>query len=390
MAVNTIEALDFKGKVVFLRAGFDVPVDSTGIILDDFRIRESIPTIKLLFRKGAKQVIIGSHQGRPKGKEEHLSMKNIGKRIYELVKKQVHVMEDCIDIREEEMPQVDEAKIILLENLRFHKEEEENDEEFAKELAKYADIYVNDAFAVCHREHASMSAITKFLPGCIGLLVEKELRAFNLILKEPERPYMAIIGGAKLQTKLPIIQNLITKVDKLILGGAMIFTFYKAKGIDVGKSLVDKGSLAMAQMIGNNDHLILPTDIIISDSPDSSTGMNVTLDKIPSYMIGLDVGEKSVVEIKKRLAKAKTVVWNGPLGYYENPEFAKATINILKFLSQSPEIKTIIGGGDTASIVMKLGLHDKFFHVSTGGGASLTLLEGKKLVAIKALEENNK
>lgn len=389
MAVNTIEAMDFKDKVVFLRAGFDVPVDSAGIILDDFRIRESIPTIKLLFRKGAKQVIIGSHQGRPKGKEEYLSMKNISKRIYDLIKKPVHFMNECVGIREEEMPEPDEAKIIVLENLRYHKEEKENDEAFAKELAKYADVYVNDAFAVSHRDHASMSAITKFLPGCIGLLVEKELRAFNHILKNPKRPYMAIIGGAKLQTKLPIIKNLITKVDKLILGGAMIFTFYKAKGIDVGKSLVDKGSITMAQMLVNNDHLILPTDIVISESTDSNRSMSVTLDKIPSYMIGLDVGEKSVVEIKKRLARAKTVVWNGPLGYYENPEFAKATVNILKFLAESPEIKTIIGGGDTASIVMKLGLHDRFFHVSTGGGASLTLLEGKKLAAIKALEENN-
>ncbi|MCF7871866.1 phosphoglycerate kinase [Candidatus Woesearchaeota archaeon] len=389
MAVNTIEAMDFKGKRVFLRAGFDVPINNEGRILDDFRIKETIPTIKLLFKKGAKQIIIGSHQGRPKGNEKHLRMDNIAKEIYKLTKKTTEKLNDCINFREEEFPEPEDAKIVLLENLRFYKEEIENNEEFAKELTKYADIYVNDAFSVCHREHASMCAITKFIPGCVGLLVEKELRAFNHILKEPTRPYVAIIGGAKLSTKLPIIQNLTQKVDKLLIGGAMIFTFYKAKGLSTGKSPVDKESIAMAQMLNNNDKIMLPTDIIISDNPESTNCMNVTIDKLPSYMYGLDIGEKSVLEFKKKLAKAKTVVWNGPLGYYENPAYARATVNILKFLAQSPEIKTIIGGGDTTNLVTKLGIKERFFHVSTGGGATLKLLEGKKLVAIKTLEENN-
>ncbi|MCF7866443.1 phosphoglycerate kinase [Candidatus Woesearchaeota archaeon] len=406
MPVNTIEGMEFKGKKVFLRAGFDVPINSEGKILDDFRIKETIPTIKTLFRKGAKQIIIGSHQGRPKTaedqspskvakkvlqhKEKHLQMDEIAKLIFKLTKKSTQKLDDCINFREEEFPSPEDARIVVLENLRFYKEEEENDEEFAEELAKYADIYVNDAFAVSHREHASMCAITNFIPGCVGLLVEKEIRAFNKILKNPERPYMAIIGGAKLKTKLPLIQNLIDKVDKLFLGGAMIFTFYKAKGINIGKSPLDKDSLAMAQMLGNNDKIMLPKDIVISDDPESTNSINVTIDKIPSYMYGLDVGEQSVIEFKKKIAKAKTIIWNGPLGYYENPFFAKATVNILKFLAQSPEIKTIIGGGDTASLVMKLGLKDKFFHVSTGGGASLKLLETNTLIAIKYLEENNK
>ena len=389
MPVNTLEGMEFKGKRVFLRAGFDVPVDSEGKIIDDFRIKETIPTIKEIFRKGAKQIIIGSHQGRPKGEEEHLKMDNIAKLIYKLTKKSTEKLDECINFRKEEFPEPEDSRIVVLENLRFHKEEEQNDEKFAKELSKYADIYVNDAFAVCHREHASICAITKFLPGCVGLLVEKEIRAFNKVLKNPERPYMAIIGGAKLKTKLPLIQKLLEKVDKLFLGGAMIFTFYKARGLETGKSPVDKDSITMAQMISNNDKVIIPKDIVIADNPETTNSINTTPDKIPSYMYGLDVGEQSVLEFKKKLAKAKTVVWNGPLGYYENPFFAKATVNVLKFLAHSPEIKTIIGGGDTASLVMKLGLKDKFFHVSTGGGASLKLLETNNLIAIKYLEKNN-
>ena len=382
--LKTLKDMDFKGKKVFLRAGFDVPVDESGKILDDFRIVETIPTIKELIKKGASQIIIGCHQGRPKGEEPRLSTKNIAKKIFSLTKKKTEFFSDYLDPREE-FPTPKEAFIVMLENLRFHPEEELDDEEFAKKLAALADVYVNDAFSNAHREHASMHAITRFLPGCIGLLVEKELKVFDYLLTHPEVPFMAILGGAKLETKIPIIRNLLDKTDNILLGGAMIFTFYKAKGYYVGKSIVDKNQLTMARMLSYNEKIILPTDIMVSDDMHSSNSFNMSPENLPSYMIGLDIGEKSVEHYKQILSEAKTVVWNGPLGYYENPVFAKATIEILKFLASKQDIKTIIGGGDSATIVDKLGLKDKFFHVSTGGGASMTLLEGKPLVAIEAI-----
>lgn len=384
--IKTLKDFDFKGKRVFLRAGFDVPVDAYGNVLNDFRIKQSLPTIKELFKLGAKQIIIGSHQGRPKGKDPKYTLEKVAEKIYSLTSRPTELFKEFLDEREE----IPDSAIVLLENLRYYSEEENNDKEFAKKIARFADIYVNDAYSVCHRRHASMHAICEFLPGCVGLLVEKEMKVFDFVLNNPEKPFVAIIGGAKFETKLPIIQNLLDRVDKIILGGAQIFTFYKARGIYVGKSLVDKNFVTMAQMLNNNEKLFLPTDIVIAEEP-MSTGniFNVTPDKIPSYMMGLDVGKESVEKIKDILLSAKTVVWNGPLGYYENPEFAKATIKILKFLSINPHIKTILGGGDITSVVDKLGLTNKFYHVSTGGGSSLTLLQGKDLVALDALKNWN-
>lgn len=380
--LKTLEGFDFKKKKVFLRTGFDVPVDDDGNVLDAYRIKESVPTIKALFKKGAKQVIIGSHQGRPNGFEQKLSLKKIARMIFSLTHKRVEFVSDYKGSREE----LSDAPVIVLENLRFHDEEYDDDEDFAKSLASLADVYVNDAFAVCHRKHASMHAIAKFLPGCVGLLVEKELRVFEYVLEYPQVPFAAVIGGSKLKTKLPVIQNLIDKVDHVLLGGAMIFTFYKAKGLDVGKSLVDKTYLTNATMLNYNEKVYLPRDVVLGEGPDSTQTFNVSPDKIPSYLMGLDVGSKSVEDMKEVLSECRTVVWNGPLGYYENPFFAKATVELLKFLASKPEIKTIIGGGDTASVVMQLGLKDKFYHVSTGGGASLKLLEGKSLPAVDALK----
>jgi phosphoglycerate kinase len=282
-----------------------------------------------------------------------------------------------------------EATIVVLENLRFHDEEEKNDDKFAQKLAKHADIFINDAFGVCHRKHASVHAITKYLPGGIGLLVEKELRIFDDTLNNPQRPLIAILGGSKLETKLPLIMNLINKVDKALLGGAMIFTFYKAKDYDIGKSLYDREYVENARILMNNDRIVLPSDVVIADDKDAPTNIaTMSPQSIPAYMIGLDLGKDSIEEFKKILLEAKTVVWNGPLGYYENPKFAKSTNEILEFLSKHPEIKTIIGGGDTASAAENLGLRDTFYHTSTGGGASMTLLEGKKLTALEALKEN--
>lgn len=385
--LQTIEDIDFKKRKVFLRTDYDVPLDENGKILDDFRIKESLQTIKKIFQKGATQIIIGAHLGRPKDKEKKYSMDEVAKKLFKLSGRKVEKMHDCINL-EDHLPEPKECSLILLENLRFHKEEEENDEEFARKLAVQADIYINDAFATSHRAHASMHAITKFLPGGIGLKVEQELKIFDA-LNEPERPFTAILGGSKLETKLPVIMNLINKVDHVLLGGAMIFTFYKARGLSVGKSIYSKEYVMNAKMLGNNEKIIIPRDIVVADSSlNPGHILTVTPDKIPSYLAGLDIGEKSILDFKEKLLNSKLVVWNGPLGFYENKIFAKATYSILKFLADHPEIKTIIGGGDTAKIVNDLKLKNKFYHVSTGGGASLVLLEGKELAAIEELRKN--
>ncbi len=383
----TLEDLDIKKRKILLRTDYDVPVDESGRILDDFRIKESLKTIKALFQKGASQIIIASHLGRPENKEKKYSLDEVSKRLFKLSGRKVTKMQDCIDL-EDYLPEPQESSIVLLENLRFHAEEENNDEEFAKKLAKMAEIYINDAFATCHRKHASMHAITKFLPGGIGLKVEQELKVFDSI-NDPERPIIAILGGSKLETKLPVIMNLINKVDTILLGGGMIFTFYKAKGLSIGKSIYSKEYVMNAKMLGNNENIILPKDVVVADSSvNPGHVLTVTPDKIPSYLAGLDLGEKTILDFKEKLLSAKMVVWNGPLGFYENKLFAKSTQDILKFLANHPEIKTIMGGGDTAKIVNDLKLGNKFYHVSTGGGASLVLLEGKKLVALEELEKN--
>ncbi len=387
--LNTLEDLDFRDKKVFLRVDYNVPLGKNGEVLDDYRIKQSIPTIRKLFAKGAKQVILASHLGRPKNKEDVFRMDRVAEKLPRLTGRSVEKVDDCIDL-EDLMPSPSEAGIVVLENLRFYVEEELNDEGFAKKLAGLADVYVNDAFAVCHRKHASVHAITRFLPGCIGLLVEKELKVFGEVLESPEKPFVAVLGGAKLETKIPLIRVLLDKVDKLLLGGAMIFTFYKAKGFGIGKSLVDKNFLEMAKLMNHNEKIVLPSDVVIADDKDNpSHVLNVTVDKIPSYMYGLDVGKESVEKFKMELQGAKMVVWNGPLGYYENEKFAEATNELLRFLGDRAGIKTIIGGGDSVAIVEKLGLRDDFFHVSTGGGASMALLEGRGLPGVEALRADN-
>jgi len=388
--IKTIDNMDFRKKKVFLRVDYNVPLDEFGNIKDDFRIRASLPTIKKLFEKGATQIIIASHLGRPQNKESKFKLDKVARRLFELTKRKYVKLDDCINLKAQhiDIPKPKDASIVILENLRFHEEEEINGADFAKELASYADVYVNDAFGVCHREHASVHAITKYIDGCIGLLVEKEIKAFESIKENPKRPMIAVLGGAKLETKLPMIQQLLHNVDKILLGGAMIFTFYKAKGYSVGKSLVDKDSLSMAHMMSNNEKIVLPIDVTIADDKDNPTQvMDYSPKNIPSYMMGLDLGRKTIDLFKQELGLAKTVIWNGPLGYYENKAFLKSTVELLKFLAQRPDIKTIIGGGDSVSIVEALGLREKYYHVSTGGGASMNLLEGKPLPALEALKK---
>ncbi len=383
----TLKDFNFESKKVLLRTDYNVPIDKEGNILDDFRIKQSLPTIKTLIKEGASQIIIATHLGRPKNNEKELTTQKIAEHIYKLTGRKTIKLNDSADF--EEFPKENEATIVVLENLRFRKEEKLNDEEYAKKLASLAHIYINDAFGVSHREHASVHAITKYIPGGIGLLVEKELNIFQEALENPERPVTTILGGAKLETKLPLIMNLIEKTDTILLGGAMIFTFYKAKGYSTGKSMLDKNYVANAKMLMNNEKIILPQDIVVADDKEEpSTILTMKPNNVPSYLIGLDLGKETTEQYKKILSETKTVIWNGPLGYYENPLFLESTKEILRFLAQRKDIKTIIGGGDTASIAEQLGLTKEFYHVSTGGGASLTLLKGKQLTAIQALNNS--
>lgn len=385
MGYRTLSDMDFKGKRVILRADFNVPLDEKGDITDDSRIVKALPTIKEILGKGARQLILMSHLGRPKGRVvEKLRLDPIAKRLSLLLGQYVTKLDDCIDI------EIPEARVVLLENLRFHPEEEENYEFFAKKLAGYADLYVNDAFGTCHRAHASVDAITRFLPGCAGLLLDKELMYMKKTLEKPEQPFVAIIGGAKISDKINVINHLLKKVDKLLLGGAMIFTFYKAQGHEVGKSLCEPEKIQLARLILHNEKLLLPVDIVAAENKEAGAKSKIVeISSIPPDWYGLDIGPGSVKQFKDVLRHASTIVWNGPLGLFEIDDFAKATNDIAMFLA-GLDATVIIGGGDSAAALKKLNLQDKVSHVSTGGGASLALLEGRELPAIRALEENMK
>lgn len=382
--IKTLRDADFTGKRVLLRADLDVPLnDKTWEISDDSRLRLAVPTIKKILDDGAKQLVIMGHLDSPEGKVvEQLRMDKVAVRLMKLTGRTIRKTNDCV------LKNLPEDKIILLENLRFHKEEEANDDEFAKHLASYADIYVNNAFATCHRAHASMHAITKYLPGCIGLQVEKELESLDF--STMRKPIVALLGGAKLKTKIPIIQYMMARADKVLLGGAMIFTFYAAQGFEVGKSLCDYNYVMNAKLMLNNEKLVLPEDVVIADYENQEAGIRtVSYKEIPKKSIGLDIGEKSIQLFKQELRKAETIIWNGPLGYYEKPPFDKATVEIAKIIAEL-DCKKIVGGGDTGDIINKLGLAGKYSFVSSGGGAALELLSGKKLVALEALDKNTK
>ncbi|MFH1505606.1 MAG: phosphoglycerate kinase [archaeon] len=375
--MKSIEGEDFSNKRVLIRVDFNVDLDENGSVIDDTRIKAAIPTIKELL-KTCKQLIIMSHLGRPKGKVvPELRLDGVAIKLQRYLKDKLVKMNDCIN---QKLP---EDKIILLENVQFHPGELTNDESYAKALAANGDVYVMDCFGQAHRNYASLVAIQKFLPSYVGPLVEKELKEFDF--ENMPRPIITVIGGAKLETKIPVIQNLLLKVDKILLGGAMVFTFYKAKGWPIGKSLFEQEYLMNAKMIMNNEKLVLPEDIVaaeeISEQAESKT---VDADKIPDGWIGLDLGKQTITNFKKILGEAGTIIWNGPLGYNEIEKFSKASDEIAKYIADS-KAKTIIGGGDTLVVIDKLGLKDQFDHVSTGGGASLVLLSGKELPAVKAL-----
>lgn len=394
-SIADLSSEQLKGKRVLVRVDFNVPLDKkTGAITDDRRIKESLPTIKYLIEKGSK-VILVSHLGRPAGVTENLRLTPIAERLGELLGKKVLKLDDCIGEEvENAVSKMQNGDVTVLENVRFYKEEEENDENFAKKLAALADVYVNDAFGTAHRAHASTEGVARIIPGVCGFLIQKELEIMGKALSDPKKPFVAIIGGAKVSSKISVIKNLAQKVDVLVIGGGMIYTFLKSQGYEVGKSLVEAKFLDQAKLIWAelkampNLKLVVPVDDVVTtdiSSPDAPV-KTVASSQIPADMMGVDIGPETIKLIKDAVKDAGTVVWNGPLGIFENPKFAKGTIEVAKALAQSKAV-TIIGGGDSASAVEKAGVADKITHISTGGGASLEFLEGKSLPGIAILQD---
>lgn len=391
-----LSSADLSGKRALVRVDFNVPLDDQGNITDDTRIRAALPTIQDLMQKGAK-TILASHFGRPKGVTDKLRLTPVAKRLSELLGTEVIKCDDCIG--EEVTTKVaamQNGQVLLLENVRFHPEEEKNDPEFAKQLAANADMYVNDAFGTAHRAHASTEGVTHYLsPSVAGYLIEKELQYLQNAIENPQRPLAAIIGGSKVSSKIGVIETLIDKCDKLLLGGGMIFTFYKARGISVGKSLVEEDKLELAKSLEakakeRGVSLLLPTDVVVADKfAADANAQTVSIDSIPDDGMGLDIGPDSIKTFQEALADCKSVIWNGPMGVFEFDKFAKGTEAIAYSLADLTKTgaATIIGGGDSVAAVEKVGLADQMSHISTGGGASLELLEGKELPGIAALDD---
>ncbi len=393
-----VDKSEFKGKRILVRVDLNVPLDANKQITDDTRIKAVLPTIEHLKQAGGR-VILVSHFGRPKGPSEDLSLKVVAQRLSELLKQKVHCLEDCIGHAVSKfVHEMKDGEVCLLENVRFHKEEEKNDPSFAKQLAELADMYVNDAFGTAHRAHASTEGVTKHVKPCLaGFLMEKELNALSSALFNPVRPFACIIGGSKVSSKMGVLDNLLERVDVLVIGGAMAFSFLKAQGKNVGKSLVEDDKLDFClQLIDKAKkkgvNLVLPVDVVIA--PELKAGLKtevVSVDTIPSHQMGLDLGPKSIEQIKASLKGAKTVLWNGPLGVFEIAGFEKATYAVIEDLIELTKqgAKTIIGGGDSLAAIEAYGAADHYFsHVSTGGGASLEFLEGIELPGVAALDAN--
>lgn len=384
---RTIKDVDYKGKRVLVRVDYNVPLKE-GHVKDNKRITASLPTIEYLLKEGAS-VVLMSHLGRPKGEyKEDLSMKPVAEELQKVLGREVKFIPDKNVVSEEVISKARELKpgeVALIENTRFVKGEEKNGEAFAKELAKLGEAYVNDAFGTSHRAHASNVGVSKYLPMALGFLVEKEVKNLDLVLKNPEKPYVAILGGAKVSDKINVIENLINIVDKIVIVGAMAFTFLKAEGVSVGKSLVEDDKIDFAKELlqkakAKNVEIILPIDFVVADEV-SEDAEAETVKEIPTDKMGLDIGPETVALIKEKLTGVKTVVWNGPCGVFEIDKFAKGTFEVAHILAEIDAIK-IVGGGDSASAIKKSGYEDKFTHISTGGGASLEYLEGKVLPGI--------
>ena len=396
MNKKTVKDMDLQGKKVFVRCDFNVPLDENGNITDNRRIVAALPTIKYLLDQNCK-IILASHLGRPKGEvNPKFSLKPVANELSKLLGKEVKLAEDVVGPSAKELTSnVKEGEIVLLENVRFDAREEKNDESLSKEFASMAEVFVNDAFGTAHRAHSSTAGIAEFLPAVSGFLIEKELEFLGSALENPQRPFVAILGGVKVSDKIGVIEALLEKVDKLIIGGGMAYTFLKSMGYSVGKSVceIDKLDLAkelMEKAKQKNVKLVLPIDNVIAKeiAPDTENKV-IDSDNIPDEWEGLDIGPKTVELFKEELKDAKTIIWNGPVGFSEYEIFANGTRSIAQALAEKEDAVTIIGGGDSAAAIEKMGLSDKMTHISTGGGASLEFLEGKKLPGIECLLDNN-
>jgi phosphoglycerate kinase len=393
MDKKTIRDIDVAGKRTFVRVDFNVPMDKAGNITDDTRIVAALPTIRALREKGAK-IILASHLGRPKGKfNPEFSLAPVAKRLSDLLGIHVQMAADCVGTEvEQAAAALQNGGVLMLENVRFYAEEEDNDAGFAAKLAKLADIFVNDAFGAAHRAHASTAGIASYLPAVAGLLMEKELNFLGKALANPERPFVAIIGGAKVSDKIGVIENLLTKVNTLIIGGGMANTFLRAQNLNTGKSLVEEDKIDLARQLietarRRGVNLLLPVDVVIADRfAADSCFKTVPVDSIAEDWMALDIGPATAIQYKNAVKDAKTIVWNGPMGVFEFDNFAHGTNAVATAVANAAGI-SIVGGGDSIAAIEKAGLADKITHISTGGGASLEFLEGKELKGVSALQD---
>ncbi len=392
MSLKTIRDISLKDKRVLVRVDFNVPLDEQGHVTDDTRIRATLPTIRYILDQGAK-VILMSHLGRPKGKVvEKLRMNDVARRLGELLGKEVRKANDCVGPEAEQaVSQLKPGEVLLLENLRFHPEEEANDREFARKLASLGDIYVNDAFGTAHRAHASTAGVAEFLPAYAGFLMEKEVNALGGILTEPERPFIAVLGGAKVADKIGVLKNLVEKVNGFLLGGGMANTFLRAEGYSLGDSLVDEEHVEFAKEFLDSVRrrgieVELPVDLVIAQDGDGAATKVVSPREVPDGWRALDIGPKTVERFTRIIGDARTVFWNGPLGMFEKDAFARGSEAIARALTR-PGVVSVVGGGDSLAVLEKIGLADKVTHASTGGGASLEFLEGRELPGVAVLEK---
>ncbi len=388
---KTVKDVQLKGKRVLVRVDFNVPLDENKKITDDTRITESLPTIKYILENGGK-VILMSHLGRPDGKVvAKYSLKPVAGRLKELLGEPIKFLPDCVGDRIKQEIEIAKERVVLLENLRFHAEEEANDASFAQQLASLAEVFVNDAFGTAHRAHASTEGVAHYLVAAAGFLLDKEIQYLGSAIQNPEKPFMVILGGAKVSDKIGVIENLLPKCEAILIGGGMAYTFLKAQGKPIGNSKLEKDKLDLAKSILEKANalkkdILLPIDHVVVDSIAADAKTEVVGEQIPAGKIAVDIGPKTIKLFADKLAAAKTIVWNGPLGIFEIDAFSKGTLEITKFIA-GLAATTIIGGGDTAAAVAKFKLEDKMTHISTGGGASLEFLEGKTLPGIAALAE---